>query len=114
MNKKRTSLSVAFVIGLLYVNTSAVTQAVAQEAKAKPKPNQVQLGNEEHEFIFAGRCINGKSYRIFSYEKNIEGHLKSFYDYEGPVGKGSVMTSAPPKTIAERICRQTAEIANGS
>ena len=98
-----------FIYGHGIINT----ETVAGELKAKSKQIQ-QIGNNDNEFIFAGRCINGESYRIYSYEKNIDGHSKSFYDFEGPVGKGTVMTNASPKTLAERICRQTAEIADGS
>ena len=36
----------------------------------------------------------------------------SYYDYEGPVGTGTVQSNAHPKVMAVRICRQLAEIIN--
>ena len=112
MIDKNNILLTAFFIAVIQLYPSAHSQALVTQTKAKPSTKQP--GNNDNEFIFAGRCMNGESYRIYSYEKNIDGYFKSFYDYEGPVGKGTVMTSAPPKTVAERICRQSAEIANGS
>jgi hypothetical protein len=112
MDKEKTNLFAVFFIAILMVYT--VTLSLANAGEAKAKHLQVQPGNNDTEFIFAGRCMNGESYRIYSYEKNIDGAVKSFYDYEGPAGKGTVITSASPKTVAERICRHSAEIANGS
>lgn len=112
MYQNKNILFAALLIAILNLHTSMTSQAYAAEAKAKSY--KAQPGNNDNEFIFAGRCMNGESYRIYSYEKNIDGDFKSFYDYEGPVGKGTVMTSASPKTVAQRICRQSAEIANGS
>jgi hypothetical protein len=68
--------------------------------------------NDEDTFIFAGRCPNGQMYRLFSYQTQVKGITQFFYDYEGPAGKGTVKTQAPPKTLATRVCRPTAEIAN--
>jgi len=113
MSTKNFPKLAAFLIVFIYGHGSFITETVAGELKAKSKQIK-QIGNNDNEFIFAGRCINGESYRIYSYDKNIDGHSKSFYDYEGPVGQGTVMTNASPKTLAERICRQTAEIADGS
>lgn len=70
------------------------------------------LGNDEDTFIFSGRCPNGQIYRLFSYQTQVNGITQFFYDYEGPVGKGTVKTQAAPKTLAARVCRPLAEIAN--
>ncbi len=112
MNQENKLLFAGLLIAVLHLCTPSISQAYAGQSKAKL--TQAQPGNNDIEFIFAGRCMNGEPYRIFSYEKNIDGYTKSFYDFEGPVGKGTVMTSASPKTVAERICRQTAEMADGS
>lgn len=69
-------------------------------------------GGEEGEYMFAGKCPNGENYRLFSYQMVVHGDAKSFYDYEGPVGRGQVRTNAPPKTMAVRVCRELAEIAS--
>lgn len=71
-----------------------------------------KLGNDDSTFTFTGLCPNGETYRIFSYQKAVESALESFYDYDGPVGKGTVRSSASPKTMSVRVCRKLAEIVN--
>jgi hypothetical protein len=73
---------------------------------------QTTLGNDEETFIFVGQCPNGDNYRLVSYSMDVAGASQSFYDYEGPAGKGKVNTSASPKTMSVRVCRQLAEIIN--
>jgi hypothetical protein len=73
-------------------------------------PGSLGLGHDEKEFVFSGKCDNGESYRLLSYEKVINGQTFSQYDYEGPAGKGTVKTSATPRTMSVRVCRQMAEI----
>ena len=70
------------------------------------------LGNDEDTFTFAGKCPNGENYRLVSYQMDVSGTPQSFYDYEGPAGKGKVGTMASPKTMSVRVCRQLAEIIN--
>jgi hypothetical protein len=70
------------------------------------------LGNDEDTFTFVGQCPNGDNYRLVSYQMDIAGTSQSYYDYEGPAGKGKVSTSASPKTMSVRVCRQLAEIIN--
>ena len=70
--------------------------------------------NVEETMIFMGKCPNGEPYRLKAYQKLIEGSLKSFYDYQGPAGQGTIQTQTPPKTIAVRVCRQLAEIVGDS
>jgi len=59
-----------------------------------------------------GRCPNGEAFRLFSYDKEVEGYWKSFYDYQGPVGTGTVKTRTAPKVMASRVCVALAEIAS--
>ena len=73
---------------------------------------QAALGNDEDTFTFAGQCPNGDKYRLVSYDMDVSGTRQSFYDYEGPAGQGKVNTSASPKTMSVRVCRQLAEIIN--
>jgi hypothetical protein len=73
---------------------------------------QATLGNDEDTFTFVGKCPNGYNYRLVSYQMDVSGTPQSFYDYEGPVGKGKVSTTASPKTMSVRVCRQLAEIIN--
>lgn len=89
--------------------------AVAPHAFSKVPASiatEMKLGNDENTFTFAGLCPNGETYRIFSYQKMVENVPQSFYDYEGPVGKGTVRTTASAKTMAVRVCRKLAEIVN--
>ncbi len=73
---------------------------------------QATLGNDENTFTFVGKCPNGYNYRLVSYQMDVSATPQSFYDYEGPVGKGKVSTTASPKTMSVRVCRQLAEIIN--
>lgn len=80
---------------------------VGQAAEAK-------FANDEDTYTFAGHCPNGETYRIYVYQKLVENTPHSFYDYEGPVGKGTVRTAATPKTMSVRVCRKLAEIVNSN
>jgi hypothetical protein len=73
---------------------------------------QAPIGNDEDTFTFVGKCPNGENYRLVSYQMDVSGTTQSFYDYEGPAGKGKVGTTASPKTMSVRVCRQLAEIIN--
>jgi hypothetical protein len=70
----------------------------------------VSTGPDDTEFIFAGKCPNGESYRMHNYAKTIQGESLSFFDYQGPAGQGSVGTTATAQVMAARICRSSAEI----
>jgi hypothetical protein len=72
------------------------------------------LGNDEQEFIFAGTCPNGDKYRIFSYQMEVDGLTQSFYDFDGPAGKGTIRTNSEPRKMANRVCHELADISNGS
>ena len=94
----------SLVIGAASSNAFAT---VPMSMTAQPK-----LGNDENTFTFAGQCPNGERYRIYAYQKLVENSPQTFYDYEGPVGKGTVRTAASPKTMSVRVCRKLAEIIN--
>lgn len=79
-------------------------------ASAQPVSNSPVIGNDDHEFVFMGRCDSGEIWRLKAYQKSIDGVFHSFYDYEGPAGTGSVQTQTSPKILAARICRALAEI----
>lgn len=59
-----------------------------------------------------GRCPNGEAFRLLAYEKPVDGVWKSFYDYQGPVGVGTVITRTVPQVMARRVCIALAEIAS--
>lgn len=59
-----------------------------------------------------GRCPNGDAFRLLAYEKQVDGLWKSFYDYQGPVGVGTVKTKTGPKVMARRVCIALAEMAS--
>lgn len=75
---------------------------------------QAKFTNDDETYTFAGRCPNGETYRIHAYQKLVDNTPQSFYDYQGPVGKGTVRSTATPKTMAARVCRQLAEIVNAN
>ena len=72
------------------------------------------VGDNEETFVFTGTCDNSEPYRLISYQKNIAGMSRSFYDYDGPNGKGTVQAETSPKVMAARVCRKFAEIINAN
>jgi hypothetical protein len=96
--------TVSSVMGLFLCLAS---QAMADEASTSRLADQAS-----ETYRFAGTCPNGAPYRLFFYEAKIEGVVQSFFDYEGPAGRGTVKTNAPPKTMAVRVCRALSEIAS--
>lgn len=96
----------------LYVG---VTLMSGFSAWAAPTENtKSAFENNEETFVFAGKCSNDAAYRLFSYRKDLNGSTRSYYDYEGPVGKGTVLSETPPKVMAARVCRASAEIINAN
>jgi len=102
--------SVLFLSACLIFNFAVAQSAVGSTGKAHVQ--RAALGNDETTFVFAGHCSSGETYRLVSYKMDVDGLSQSFYDYEGPVGKGSVKTETAPKVMAARVCRQFAEIVN--
>ena len=107
MNRLKTGI----LLGVCLIAGMALAPHVGANIATTAKL-QTTLGNDENTFTFAGKCPNGDSYRLVSYEMDVSGTPQSFYDYEGPAGKGKVSTTASPKTMSVRVCRQLAEIIN--
>jgi hypothetical protein len=103
----------AFNDRLKYLTRSLVYIALLSSTLAwagKTEKIKSEFGNDEKTFVFTGVCPNGEPYRLFSYQKNVGGLPQSYYDYDGPVGKGTVQSETYPKVMAVRVCRQSAEI----
>ena len=66
--------------------------------------------SNEDVVVFAGRCLNGEEYRLRSYQKLDQAQSKSYYDYMGPAGIGTVQVETEPKVMVARICLKLAEI----
>jgi len=81
---------------------------------ASASASETSLSNDDTEFVFVGRCPSGDQYRLFSYQMDVDGLMQSFYDYEGPAGKGTARTNTPPKKMLTRLCRNLADINDGS
>lgn len=104
-------LKTGILLGVFLI--AGIASAPHVGAKIAPTVKlQAPLGNDEDTFTFVGKCPNGESYRLVSYQIDVSGTSQSFYDYEGPAGKGKVSTTASPKTMSVRVCRQLAEIIN--
>ncbi len=106
------TVSNIFLVCCLVANVVTFPSVMAEVNQYKDTSNA--LGNEEREFIFAGHCPNGEAYRIFAYQMDVDGLAQSFYDYEGPAGKGTVRTGVSPKKMALRVCHELADITDGS
>lgn len=106
------SKSVAKVVGTtptVEIKWGEGSEAGVPEA-ARTQNKAVQNSYEEGTYVFAGKCANGEPYRLVSYEKNISGSHRSYYDYNGPVGTGTVESETAPKVMVVRICHKFAEI----
>jgi hypothetical protein len=100
----------AIIISIAFISVATLSIFLSTSISPVVTRNPTNMGNDEKEFVFSGTCDNGQTYRLLSYEKVINGQTFSQYDYEGPVGKGTVKTSASPRTLSVRVCRQMAEI----
>lgn len=99
----------------LAISLQVMVACANQAASTAPKSTPIQSENndgEEPEYIFSGKCPNGDRYRLHLYKSDFEGSTGWYYNYQGPVGKGTVKTNTPPKTMAVRVCRGLAEIAS--
>jgi hypothetical protein len=85
-----------------------MTQGIARGSEPLKLPDV--LGNDDSEFVFAGKCPDGEMYRIFAYSQRIQGQTISMYDYSGPAGQGTIRSNTTPRTLAVRVCRKQAEI----
>jgi len=94
----------------LLVSIALLSSAFAWAAKTDS--TKTVLGNNEETFVFTGMCPNGEPYRLVSYQKSVGGLSPSYYDYDAPVGKGTVQSDATPRVMAVRVCRKLAEIIN--
>jgi hypothetical protein len=101
-----------FLLLCLFANlaTLPALTALAHTSEKSSYP----IGNDDTEFVFAGQCPTGEPYRMFSYQMEMDGLTQSFYDYEGPAGKGTVRTNTHPKKMLTRLCRNLADINDGS
>jgi hypothetical protein len=109
---KNTTQSNLFFLLCLVANL-ATLPALTAFARTHEPPSY-PLGNDDTEFVFAGDCPSGEPYRLFSYQMEIDGLMQSFYDYEGPAGKGTIRTNAQPKKMLTRLCRNLADLNDGS
>lgn len=110
MRNSKLVWAIVLSMACLLANAYAVSTVAARTHAAGSITKS--MGNDEDSFVFAGQCPNGQTYRLFAYQEEVDGLTENFYAYEGPVGKGIVRTKATPKTMAVRICRALAEIAN--
>ena len=101
-------LSSFFVMASLLANVAIASTVAARNV------DTTKIGNDEETFTFVGKCPNGAVYRVVSYQLEVEGSLQSFYDYQGPAGRGTVRTNASPKKMVIRVCHELADISNGS
>jgi hypothetical protein len=102
----------AIIIGIAFLLAATFSIFLSTSQSPVLIEKHASIGNDENEFVFAGTCHNGETYRLLSYNKVVDGQTLSFYDYEGPAGKGSVRTQATPRTMSVRVCRKLAEIIN--
>lgn len=98
---------------LCFVANIAALPVLAADVKVNPSSVSA-IGNDDTEFVFAGRCPHGEPYRIFSYQMEIDGINQSFYNFEGPAGKGTIRTNAQPKKMVVRLCHSLADLNDGS
>lgn len=101
----------------VYLTCAALSLLLMTETTvwaAKTERLTTGLTNDETTFVYAGKCETNEPYRLVAYQKSMSGVNQSFYDYEGPNGKGTVRTETAPKVMAARVCRKMAEIINAN
>ena len=90
----------AITIGIAFTSTAALSIFLSTSVSPvlSKTVDNIGIGNDEKEFIFSGKCDNGQTYRLHSYEKVINGQTFSQYDYEGPAGKGTGQGWSRPRS----------------
>jgi hypothetical protein len=96
--------------GLKLLFAVCVGTALASSPDAH-NAQQVSVQNDAG-ITMTGRCPNGDAFRLVAYDQQVDGLWKSFYDYQGPVGTGTVKTKTAPKVMVSRVCIALAEIAS--
>jgi hypothetical protein len=96
--------------GLNLLFAASLGTALASSPNAQ-HAQQVRVQNDAG-ITMTGRCPNGDAFRLVAYDQQVEGLWKSFYDYQGPVGTGTVKTKTVPKVMVSRVCIALAEIAS--
>ena len=84
------NLNTSNVFLLLCFVANIATLPVLTASAELPHKKTYALQNDDTEFVFAGRCPSGEPYRFHSYQIEVDGLAQSFYDYEGPAGKGTI------------------------
>lgn len=105
-------LSFIFLSAVLLANM-AMQPTFAANADEFNMPHAA-MRHDEHTYTFAGRCPNGEAYRLQSYQMDVDGLITSFYDYQGPVGNGTIRAETTPKVMAVRVCHPLAELINAN
>jgi hypothetical protein len=108
----KSSIPPIFLLACLIANVGSFSSVMARQGQSNSF--QTSLRDDSQEFIFAGHCPSGDAYRVIAYQLDVDGLGQSFYDYEGPAGKGTVQTNASPKKFVVRICHAQADINSGS
>jgi hypothetical protein len=108
----KSSIPSVFLLACLIANVVSFPSVMARSGQSDSF--QTPLRDDAQEFIFAGHCPSGNAYRVIAYQLDVDGLSQSFYDYEGPAGKGTVQTNASPKKFVVRICHAQADINSGS
>jgi len=95
-----------------WVALFGVMAAASLAATPNAEPSQPASTRPDLSITMTGRCPNGDAFRLVAYNKEVAGLWKSFYDYQGPVGAGTVRTLTAPRVMASRVCIALAEIAS--
>lgn len=106
VNRSSVFLLLCFVINIFTVPSLTALAADAGSVSSV-------LTSDDPGSTFAGLCPNGSPYRIFSYQLDIDGLTQSFYDYEGPAGKGTIRTGIPSEKMVVRVCHENADLREG-
>lgn len=87
---------------------SALACPVAKAAE----PDHAPVGENQNASTWVGTCPNGEPYRLHAYRQGTAEKSLPYYDYQGPVGQGTVQVNTLPQVMVARVCIKTAEIIN--
>ena len=84
--------------------------AIALSATAfakQPKLEAVKVGENDTEFVFAGKCVSGQEYRMRAYQE--AGVDK--YEYTGPIGSGKIDSVVAARVAKDYVCQENGKTA---
>jgi hypothetical protein len=103
---KYTALTLTAILALCTIAESASAWPNRAEMNKAKASQMTKVGEDQTDFVWVGKCANGASYRLAFEKQDVNGTQSPMFDYEGPLGKGSTLSSVEPRVAKEYVCKE--------